>query len=447
MADFIFYRMMFGTSGVRGQFGEEITPELAIKLGRAVAQTDISTAVIGRDSRTTGPILSDAVTVGLRERGIDVVNIGQVATPTLARSVRWYDGDVGIMITGSHNPPTDNGIKLWNPSGMAFTETQQKQVTTLFETSSDLDNTLSWQTVGTSTSHKDASQRHLNQLINESEQINADLSVVVDIGNGMGGVTVKALQAIGCSVQTLNAVPDGHFPGRAPEPTPESCSTLQEFVAVTEADLGIAHDGDADRMLAVDDEGQFITGDQLLALFAQESVGVGDKIAVPINTSLVVDDIVAEQGGTIERTKVGDVYVAEQVDQPGYVFGGEPSGSWIWPDYTLCPDGPLAAIKLAHMVSKRGPFSSLVERLPDYPILRDSYEVEQKAAVMNKVRDNLEGYSEVNTTDGVRVDTDEGWFLIRPSGTEQVIRLTVQGRSKEKTDQLWDTARQLMNCL
>jgi phosphoglucosamine mutase len=268
---------------------------------------------------------------------------------------------------------------------------------------------------------------------------------VVDLGNGAGGVTVDALVALGCSVETLNAQPDGRFPGRPSEPTAEHCSSLAALVREAEADLGVAHDGDADRTRAVADDGTFLSGDVTLALFAADAADGGDRVAVPVDTSLAVEDYLADRGVDVERTPVGDVHVAAAAAEPGVAFGGEPSGAWIWPDETLCPDGPLAACRLAELAAER-PLSERVEEVPEYPIRRASVEVEDEAGVMDRLGEHaLAEYDDVDTLDGVRVSTGDGWFLLRASGTQPLVRMTAEARAAARADGLLDEVRAILD--
>ena len=458
--------VVFGTSGIRGEFGSTITAELALDIGRALAVDGADCVVVGRDPRLTGELLADACATGLRECGADVVDIGVAATPTIARSVGWRDADAGVAITASHNPPTDNGIKLWAPSGMAFDESRRERVATLVE--ADAFTPVEWDETGARRAWDRATERHVEAV---TEAIDADViaeaapSVVVDVGNGAGGATVAALRALGCHVETLNEVPDGRFPARPSEPTAENCGTLRAVVANTDADLGVAHDGDADRMLAVTASGTFVSGDVLLAIFALEAVraveggdtangaeagdddrtaGDGPAVAAPLNTSLAVEDALAEAGASLRRTRVGDVYVAERTRADGCVFGGEPSGAWIWPEETLCPDGTLAACRLVEAVARRGPLSSLADAVDSYPIRRGSVEIadDAKAAVMERVRARIESeYDDPTTLDGVRVDSDDGWFLIRASGTQPLVRVTAESRADSRAAALFERAR------
>jgi len=430
---------MFGTSGVRGPVGDEVTAELALRVGRALgAETD--RVVVGRDPRTSGELLVDALASGLRELGTDVVDLGIAATPTVARAVAWEDADAGVAVTASHNPPADNGLKLWQPSGQAYDAAGRERITD--RVAADDPALQPWDRLGDRTS-ADASDRHVDALVRSADPL--ELSVAVDVGNGAGGVTADALVELGCHVETLNGQPDGRVPGRPSEPTAENCTALSTLVAEGDYDLGVAHDGDADRARAVAGDGTFLSGDALLALFAAEAADPGERVAVPVDTSLAVEDYLAERDVGVTRTPVGDVYVAEAATAPDVAFGGEPSGAWIWPEATLCPDGPLAAVRLATMTAAE-PLEDRLERIPSYPIRRASVETDAKGAVMAAVEQRvLERYDDVETLDGVRVETADGWFLLRASGTQPLVRVTAEAREEGRAEALASEARGLVD--
>ena len=432
---------MFGTSGIRGEVGDEVTAALALDVGRALASEGYARVVVGRDARESGRVLADAAAAGLRESGADVIRVGEVATPTVARSVGWCDADAGLMVTASHNPAPDNGLKLWNPSGQAFDESQREAISRRVR--DDDFELAAWDGLGDVERWDGATERHADALVDAAAP--GDLSVVVDVGNGVGGVTADALRRLGHDVQTLNARPDGSFPARPSEPTAENCRALCEMVAGTDADLGIAHDGDADRMRAVTAEGEFVSGDLLLALFAQEAASAGQRVAAPVDTSLAVADLLETQDVSVSRTRVGDVYVAERATESDVAFGGEPSGAWIWPDETLCPDGPLAACRLAALITARGPLATLIGDVETYPLRRGSVETDRKGDVMEGVRKRvLDEYEDVDAKDGVRAEVEGGWFLVRASGTEPLVRVTAEARREARADDLFAEARRLV---
>ncbi|WP_254524327.1 phosphoglucosamine mutase [Natrinema caseinilyticum] len=433
---------MFGTSGIRGRIGDEVTAELALAVGRAVGSEGHDRVVVGRDVRESGSMLVDALAAGLCECGTDVLTVGIEATPTVARAIARLEADAGIVVTASHNPATDNGMKLWNPSGKAFGPAQREAIERRVRR--DEYDLAAWDGVG-GRHRRDGVRDDHAKTLRKAVALERSPDVIVDLGNGAGGVTASVLDDVGCRVRTLNGQEDGSFPGRPSEPTAETLDTLSTLVERTNAELGIAHDGDADRMLAVDETGTFVPKDALLALFAREAAGDGDRVAAPVDTSLAVDDALADVGASVTRTQVGDVYVAERTTEADVVFGGEPSGAWIWPEETLCPDGPLAACKLVELVASRGPLSDLVAEIDGYPIRRTSVEVEDKAAVMAEVDDRVtERYDEIDTLDGVRVETAAGWFLLRASGTQPLIRVTAEARSESDADALFEDARSLI---
>ena len=429
---------MFGTSGVRGRVGADITGDLALAVGRALG-VDTDRVVVGRDTRESGPALVDALAAGLCESGTDVVDVGLAATPTVARAIAWEDADAGVVVTASHNPPEDNGLKLWQESGQAFDADLRERIADRVETGeTDL---AAWDGFGTRRA-AEATDRHQAVLV-EAVSLDRPLTVAVDVGNGTGRVTADALDELGCAVETLNAQPDGSFPGRPSEPTAGNCESLTSFVAATDADLGIAHDGDADRTRAVDETGAFLSGDVLLALLGRAAADTGERVAVPVDTSLAVEDHLAGAGIETVRTPVGDVYVAAAASESGVSFGGEPSGAWIWPGETLCPDGPLAACKLATLAAEQ-PLGERSSKIETYPLRRTAIEVSDKQETMAAVRERAGVYDDVSTLDGVRVELGDAWALVRASGTEPVVRVTAEAHDPDRLETVFEEARALV---
>ena len=425
---------MFGTSGIRGPVGETVTADLALRVGRALG-VESNRVVVGHDPRESGAMLLDALTAGLRESGTDVINLGLAATPTVARAVRWEQADAGAVVTASHNPPPDNGIKLWQPTTQAFDTARQDEIERrIDEGVTDLQ---AWDGIGSS-QRRNGTREHVEAIL-DAVDVDDPPDAVLDLGNGAGGVSAQALSQLGCDFETLNAQPDGSFPGRLSEPTAEHCQSLANL-AGENGSLGIAHDGDADRMRAATEDGEFVSGDTLLAILARAAAEPGETIAAPLNTSLAVDDYLGRDDIDVSRTPVGDVHVAERASDPDVVFGGEPSGAWIWPDVALCPDGPLAAAKLVELVAER-PLSERVTEVESYPIRRDSVEVDNQVAVMERVREQVRPiYDDISTLDGVRVDLGDGWFLIRASGTQPLVRITAEAREADRARAIFEEA-------
>ena len=410
---------LFGSSGIRGLANKEITPGLALSVGLAVGSLHGS-AVIARDPRTSGEMIEHAVISGLLSAGCSVTRIGMVPTPTLAYAARNFS--CGIMITASHNPSQYCGIKVWNRDGIAFDSRQQDEIESIIKDRTW--KTAEWQNIG-NVYQADAIEDHARMILSKVGR--ASLKVVVDCGCGAASViTPYVLRRMGCTVITLNSQPDGFFPARDPEPIEKNLELLKKATLSFGADLGIAHDGDADRMMAVDGKGRYIEGDKLLAFFGIRETK--HSIVVPVDTSIMVDDVL--KGREIYRTRVGDVYIAEELKKRNAEFGGEPSGSWIFPCISLCPDGILAAARLVEIVQNEGRLDALVDELPTYPIIRGAVlcSNENKAAAMKKIAELLRKIGEVTDIDGIRVDADNGWILVRPSGTEPKIRITAEAR-------------------
>jgi phosphoglucosamine mutase len=415
---------LFGSSGVRGVVNKEFTPELAAEIGMAVGSS-AKCAVVGMDSRTSGPMIAAAVSSGLMAAGCDVFEAGLVTTPTLAEAARTMN--CGVMVTASHNPPEYAGIKLWNPDGSGFGVSQSAAVEKLLE--SKKFKLKSWDKVGKKHVLSEAIDTHAYRIL--SGVGTSKLKVVVDCANGPAStITPIVLQRMGCQVITLNSNPDGHFPGRPPEPIEENLTDLKNAVVSMKADLGIAHDGDADRMVAIDDKGVFLGGDQLLALFAKRFAK--KKVVVTVDTSMAIDDYIDAK---IIRTRVGDVFVSEEVKKSKAEFGGEPSGTWIFPDQSYCPDGILAAARLVEMASKKK-LSELISKIPRYQMLRGavSYNPQFKEMILRNLDKAMRALKcdELITLDGYRLQYEDGWALVRPSGTEPKIRLLAEARVEKR---------------
>ena len=421
----------FGSSGIRGRGNVDVTPDLALHVGMALGESYGDT-LVGRDPRLTGPMLSHALMAGVLAAGSNAVDAGLVSTPTLARGAHEYA--CGAMITASHNPAPDNGIKLWNPDGMAFDEGQQKEIEDALEAGRF--RAAAWDDVGTVSARHDLVEGHVRAILHDVGRVK--LRVVVDCGCGATAtITPFLLREMGCEVIAINAQADGHFPGRNPEPTEENLEALTSTVRAVEADLGIAHDGDGDRMVAVDHEGRFVGGDALLALFAKREVRQG--LVVPVDASMVLEDLLPK--AKVWRTRVGDVYVAAELKRRGAEFGGEPSGTWIFPKATYCPDGVYAAARLVSIVAEH-PLAALVRQIPRYPVVRGAiaYDGSKRAAIQQRLDVALRAIvSEIETIDGWRLQFDDGWALVRFSGTEPKIRIQAESREEARTKEIYST--------
>ena len=429
---------LFGTSGIRGKVGDEITPELALDFGKAISTYlgQGHDVVIGYDTRTSNQMLERAVSAGLLQGGCNVLTLGMVPTPVVGYATMKLGADAGVMITASHNQSPDNGIKLWNPDGMAFLQKQERIIEKIIHEKNFIN--ASWQDIGKIEDVSPVINDYIEDLLNLMN-LQTDLKVVVDCANGAASyLSPLILRKTGCKVISLNAQPDGFFPGRKPEPSAANLQELMKVVKATGADLGIAHDGDADRMVAVDEKGRMADFDKLLALISAE---IGGCVVTTVDASACVERAMEEVGGKVERTKVGDVHVAEMIHDIGATFGGEPSGTWLHPQFCMCPDGILSALRVIELVQSKGPLSKLLDEIPSYPTIRDKIDCQedQKYSIMEKAESELslifDDVRDVNLKDGVRISFSDGsWVLVRPSGTESFIRITLEGKTEEKAN-------------
>ena len=428
---------LFGSSGIRGRFNDLITPEFACRAGLAVGNL-YDEVVVGWDARTTSPLLANAVISGILAAGADAHSAGLVSTPTLANAAR--ERKAGIMITASHNPATDNGMKFWNPDGSSFVTSQMEAVESLL-LGKDIP-AAAWDRVGKLRSIDWAVDRHMDRIGSAIGQLKA--KVVVDCGNGAAStITPYLLRKLGCDVITLNGHPDGSFPGRSSEPTEENTRLLGRCVVESGADLGIAHDGDGDRMVAVDEKGNFAGGDALMPLFCKAEGK--KKVVVPVNASMAVDRYL--EGVEVVRCRVGDVYVSEKIKETGADFGGEPSGTWVFPEMSYCPDGIYAAARLVRMVMER-PLSEQLAEIPKLSILKKRVDMplERKAEVMGRVAGSIAARKplEISELDGIRAVFEGGWMLLRPSGTEPKLKLVVEADTDKRARELYDDAMKII---
>lgn len=416
---------LFGTSGIRGRFPEEVHPSLFLHVGAAVG-TLLEEVVVARDVRGSGPALQGALMAGLSSRGAHVHDAGVLPTPTLAHAAARFHG--GAIVTASHNPPAYNGLKLWTADGMAFDAAWQARVEEAMEGEPTH---RGWGEVGPIVPYEGALRAHRERILAAVDP--AEGRVAVDCGNGATGMlTPFVLREMGCGVRALHAQPDGAFPGRGAEPTEEALATLRRLVVRAGCDLGIAHDGDGDRMVAVDGEGRVVPAEKLLLLFAR--LGGARRLVVPVDASMVLEDTLGEDA--VVRTRVGDVFVAEALRREGADLGGEPSGTWIFPEFALCPDGVYAGAYLASLLQGET-LHDLLTDIPSYPVLRGSlpYEARHEEALKDAV-EAVDAES-ISRVDGWRLTFGDGWALVRPSGTEPLLRLTAEAREEARAREIY----------
>jgi len=421
---------LFGTSGIR-RVADRALVEIALKTGLALGQTRRE-VVVATDTRTSGPAIKHALLAGLLSAGAHPHDAGVVPTPTLALAARHFQA--GVIITASHNPPEYNGIKVFNPDGSSFDTGQQDELERLLDGAP----TAKWPEMqATSSPYATAVAEHIQHILSRVK-LAGKVKIVLDCAGGAAAViSPELLRRLGADVIELNCRPTGVFP----HPVEPVAANLGDLIreARERGAIGIAHDGDADRMMAVDERGRFISGDRMLVLLAQESQA--KTVVTTVDASMAIEDV----GFAVTRTSVGDTFVSTQL-RTGGDFGGEPSGAWVFPQSSLCPDGILAAAYLAALAS-RHKLSDLVDRIPEYPIRRGS--LASDGLTIDWLKEPLLAMKplRVADSDGLKLSFADGWLLVRPSGTEPLMRVTAEAKSRSRVDELYEQAAGIVHTM
>ena len=457
----MFSEPIISVSGVRGKVAESLDPQTITRFSLAFGTfVEGKTVVIGRDSRTSSPLLRHAVLTGLLATGCHVIDVGLCSTPTILLMSKVLDAQGSIIITASHNPVEWNGIEFASESGRLLNQAERERLLHIYETESY--NLSAWNKLGSYEENRDANSIHLKQILNtkwlDANSIqDRNLTVVLDCGNGAGSViSPLLLQELGCDVEELNCVPDGNF-RRPAEPTPEAISELCMTVRDSKADIGFAHDGDADRVVIVTDEGIPLSGEWTYAFVSDFilSKTAGDIVAT-VSTSRMLDDIAEKHGVAIHRTKVGVGWVVEKMNEIDAVLGGEGTGGVIYPSINYTTDGitSIAAI-LQYLVDSKQSISGLVDKIPKYEMCRKKFEIPSQDVatqlvdmVMKQYQDEINSPTNsslrLDLTDGIKLVWDDRWVNIRKSGTEPVIRVFSEAPTSEEAEIL---CNEILDCL
>ena len=449
-------------SGVRGEVGVSLDvrtiTQFAMAFGTFVGGR---TVVIGRDSRTSSRTVRHAVLAGLFATGCHVIDVGLCPTPTGLLMAKTLGAQGSITITASHNPVTWNGIEFASASGHLLTQAERDELMRIYETE---DFALSpWNEQGTLETCDEAVGYHLDQILCSPWLApdlirNAALKVVIDAGNGAGSViSPSLLRRLGCRVVELNCVADGHF-RRPAEPTPEALDALCKTVIASGADIGFAHDGDADRLVVVTERGVPLSGEWTLAFIADFMLRKtkGDVVAT-VSTSRMLDDIAANHSVTLHRTKVGVGWVVEKMHEVHAAIGGEGTGGVIYPDIHYTTDGIASIAAIAqHLAESGATVTQLVESMPHYQMCRKKLEIPSQELATHLVDLALEVYKgasdvgaepQLELTDGVKRVWNDRWVNIRPSGTEPVIRVFSEAPTFTVAEQLCDETIEMLKVL
>jgi phosphomannomutase len=457
--------LMISVSGMRGHVGTDLTPELvarhAAALGAWVRSTGRAGAgggarpcvVLGRDSRTSGPMFARAAAAGLMSVGVDVVDLGVVPTPTVQMAVEHHHAGAGLILTASHNPIEWNALKFVGPDGIFLDAEAGERVRALADKGPPRSG---WDELGEVREDPGAVQRHLDAIlalpvIDVTAIRRRRFHVAVDCVRGAGAVAIPPLlERLGCRMSGINLEPDGRFP-RAPEPIPENLGDLGRLVRESRADLGLAVDPDVDRLAVVDETGRPIGEDYTLAfavravLDRRSNAAKNPTVVVNLSTSLVVEDAARAAGATVVRAPVGEANVARAIRDQGAAIGGEGNGGVMFPPLHIGRDAPLGLALILHLLATSGvTVAELVSASPRYTIVKAKG---PRGPELGPLYDRLRRRFADATTDdrdGLRLSWADRWLHIRPSGTEPIVRLIAEAPTSSEAEALVAAGRELL---
>ena len=429
-------RKYFGTDGIRGIAGESLTADLSFKVGKALGKLltekkDHPKVVIGRDTRISCDMIEHALTAGLTSTGVNVMTVGTIPTPAIAYLTKTIETDSGIMISASHNPYQDNGIKIFGPDGFKLSDEQELEIESLIDNSKQIKN-ASFEKIGKVYGGNELTQKYIQHI---KQSITGDLSeikIALDCANGATtGVAPFIFGDLEADIETIGCQPNGININDNVGST--KIETISKFAKENNVDIGFAFDGDGDRVLAVDAKGNIVDGDKIMFILAKHLKEQGElkdnMVVSTIMSNIGFYKAIKENGLQSVKTAVGDRYVVEEMRNNNYSLGGEQSGHIILMNYATTGDGILTAVKLADIIKTSGKsLEELASEVSIYPQKLVNIKVVDKKAAMEdseilteceKVEKELEG---------------NGRILLRASGTENLIRVMVEASSDELTD-------------
>ncbi|MCD4714954.1 MAG: phosphoglucosamine mutase [Clostridiales bacterium] len=440
---------MFGTDGVRGIANKELTIELAMALGKYGAHVITkgkkkAKIVVGKDTRISGDMLENALISGILSAGCDVIKLGVVPTPAVAKLVRTMGADAGVMISASHNPVAFNGIKFFDSKGLKLPDEVEDEIENNILGKKEIELPIGNE-LGHVKEYEHAKAEYIEYVIGTLEGITFEgMKIAMDCANGSAfEVAPIAMNDLNAKVYSIHHEPDGTNIN-------ENCGSthmndLKKFVSVVKADVGLAFDGDADRLLAVDENGDFVDGDKIMAICGHHMNKRGslkeNTIVTTVMSNLGFDVAIKENAMKTLKTKVGDRYVLEEMLENGYVLGGEQSGHIIFLEHNTTGDGLLTAVQLLKVMKETGkPLSELAKIMTVYP------QVLKNAKVSNAKKYRfMENKAVADRIDEVeKAFHGNGRVLIRPSGTEPLVRVMIEGSDQSVLDRYADELVELI---
>ncbi len=431
---------LFGTNGIRGVTNKELTPEMALKIGSATGTFfKKKNLLLGHDARISGPMFARAVIAGLTATGCNVFFAGMAPTPALQYAVKNHCMGGGVIITASHNPPHYNGIKVvWN-DGIEISHEQEIEIENIYFKNKQV--LAKWNELGAKHELSGVNDEYIEAIkkhVDTAKIAKKHYHVVVDAANSVAVLAAPhLLRELGCKVTSINANIDGTFPGRLPEPRPENLKEIAVTVKAIGADLGVAFDGDADRSIFIDENGEIYWGDKTFALIAKYfwRENPQAKIVTPVSSSTLIKDVADANKGEIVWTKVGSVTVSQTMKELKAKLGGEENGGVFYGPHQSVRDGAMTTALILEIMANTGEnLSTLIAEQPQYFIEKGKVECpeDKKEKVLEKLLEQVKGLN-ITTIDGVKIwFEDKSAILVRPSGTEPIYRLYAEAKNQEK---------------
>ena len=433
-------KKLFGTNGVRGVFSEDFTLEfvndLVMSLAAHFKQGKI---LVGYDGRHSSPIVAKVVSSALNYSGLDCYMAGLVPTPCLEYATKKLGYDGGLMITASHNPPQYNGIKPVASDGVEISREDERKIEQIF----DEKNWIKASTFGKSFEETNVISTYIDGIISliDIDSIKAKkFKVCLDLGNGAQSVTAKKLcENLDCDVHTINEEINGDFPGRGSEPTPQNLDELSKLVVDTNSNFGIAFDGDGDRSIFCDETGKILTGDSSALLLCDYLLQQypNSQVVTCLNSGNIIENIVEKTNSRVVRTKVGSVEVSRRMVNDDALVGYEENGGFMFGNHNHVRDGAMTLALMLDLLSKSQlDLSQNIKNLPPSFTTKTKIEcsLEKSKIVISEL---LKEFPDSNTSDGIKIQVDEdNWVMIRPSGTEPIIRIYGESNSQQNLDSL-----------
>jgi phosphomannomutase / phosphoglucomutase len=429
---------LFGTNGIREVVGERLTAPFVIRVAGAIAAMVAPgpPIVVGWDGRTSSTAFARITSSTLVLSGHRVIEVGVLPTPAVQFLVPQHHAQLGVIITASHNPPEFNGVKCIGADGLEVTRAFEEGVEAGFER--NVTSGVPYGAIGEVTQDPSGAGAYIAAVLTQVDArriAERKMTVVLDCGNGASTVTSPTLlRRLGLTVITLNGHLDGTFPGHLSEPTEANLHDLVHAVPALNADLGIAHDGDADRAVFVDGSGRYVPGEEILTLLARDAAERhhGGIVVTPVSASQAVEDSVLPFGGSVVYTRVGSPAITREMLERKAIFGGEENGGLVFPEHQLARDGAMAAAAVLDLLARKHlTLAEALRDIPRYALVKEKVgcPVALREPVLARVTEAFARDSDrVVTIDGVKAYREGGWVLLRPSGTEPIFRVFAESR-------------------